>query len=263
MRKGRTRAVGVHGEAPTGYRIVQTMTSPRSGAAAEQGKPIADLLEGLSPLHVRYARSELICREGTFVAGLQLITQGLVVETCGETAQRVVGRVAELLGGGDIIGLEAVLPIPEDLYLSSYHSLTEVQLLFVDRTALDEALANDPYLAATLIGALSIRHFRLRNALLRSALSPTARLRSALLDAASISGVAAAEEKPVSLPPEIDLRVLGDLARLSPTQVRRGIQELPGVQARDGQITLSFEDVLAWQPASDPGETLEGLLNDR
>jgi len=192
-----------------------------------------------------------------------LIRQGLVVETCGETTQRVVGGVAELLGGGDVIGLEVLLPIPEDLYLSSYHSLTEVQLLFVDRTALDEALANDPHLAATLIGALSMRHFRLRNALLRSSLPPTARLRSALLDAAAISGVAVTEEKPVSLPREIDLRVLGDLARLSPTQVRRGIQELPGVQTRDGETTFSFEDVLAWQPALDSDETSEGLLNDR
>jgi hypothetical protein len=74
--------------------------------------------------------------------------------------------------------------------------------------------------------------------------------------------VTATEERPVSLPPEIDLRVLGDLARLSPTQVRRGIQELPGVQAQDGQIMLSFEEVLAWRPTSDPDEPSEGLLND-
>lgn len=230
--------------------------------AAGQANPVAELLEELSPLHVRYARGELICREGTFVAGLQLITQGLVMETCGETAQRAAGGAAELLGAGDVIGPEAVLSVPEELYLSSYRSLTEVHLLFVDQTALNEALANDRHLAATLIGSLSMRHFRLRNALLRSSLAPTARLRSALLDAASISGVTAAEERPVSLPPEIDLRVLGDLARLSPTQVRRGIQELPGVQAQDGQIMLSFEEVLAWRPTSDPDEPSEGLLND-
>ncbi len=238
------------------------MTSPRRPATAGQIDPVAELLEELSPLHVRYAPGELICREGTFVAGIQLITQGLVVETCGETTQRSAGGAIELLGAGDVIGVEAVLSVPEDLYLSSDRSLTEVHLLFVDRPALDEALANDPHLAATLIGSLSMRHFRLRSALLRSSLSPTARLRSALLDAASIRGVAAAEDRPMSLPPEIDLRVLGDLARLSPTQVRRGIQEFPSVQIQDGQITFSFEEVFAWRPALEPAEPLEGLLND-
>lgn len=213
-------------------------------------------------MHVRYARGELICREGTFVAGLQLITQGLVLETCGETAQRILGRAAELLGDGDIIGLETVLSVPEELSLSSYRALTEVHLLFVDRTALDEALANDPRLAMTLIGTLSARHFRLRNALLRSSLPPAARLRSALLDAASISRAPTAEENPVRLPPEIDLRVLGDLARLSPAQVRRGIQELPGVWAQDGQLTLSFGELSAWRPTPDLAEPSEGLLHD-
>ena len=224
---------------PWACRIVQTMAGLGHSEAVGRGRQAASLLLALSPLHVRYARDELLCREGTFVAGLQLITEGIVLETSGDATPRGGSRAAELLGPGDAIGLEVTLSVPEELSFSSYRALTEVHLLFVDRPALDEALRSDARLAVTLIGSLSARHFRLRDALARSSLPPTSRLRSALLDAASVCGATAAEETLAALPPEIDLRVLGDLARLSPTQVRRGIQELTGVQAQNGQIALS------------------------
>lgn len=237
------------------------MASVVRRTAAEEADSLQALLDALSPLHVCYAEGELLCREGTFVAGLQLITEGLVLETSGDPSVRGVSRGAELLGVGDVIGLETVLPRPVETSLSSQRTLSEVHLVFVDRGTLDEALRESASLAVALLRSLSLRHFRLRRALARGSLPPTGRLHSALLEAATVCG-AASGEGPVRLPPEIDLRVMGDLARLSPAQVRRGVQELPGVAVKSGRFTFLLETLLGWRPTPEKEQPLESLLND-
>lgn len=224
----------------------------------------ASLFESLQPLRVRYARDELICREGSFAAGLQIITQGYVIETTGDTGQRRSAGSAELLGPGDLIGLVALLPQSEDLHRVSCRSLTEVQLLFLDRATVDRTVAEDPNLASTLLAQLSARHFRVKRALARAHLPPTARLCATLLDAATMCASEPGQGV-VSFPPEMDLRALGDLAGLSPAQARRATQRLPGIWTTRGQVTVRPAALEMWRLDESPDgeEPSEGLLHDR
>lgn len=224
---------------------------------------LTDLLGAYRPLHVRYAAEELICREGAFAAGLQWITQGLVLETEGGSARGQSDTPSDLLSQGDLLGIEILLPALEERHRTSCRALTEVSLLFLDRASLERALAEDSRFSALLVGHLATRCFRLRRARARRLLDPVARLAATLLDVTPTCQPVEGEES-LALPEAIDARMLGELSGLSPTQMRRALRELPGLRTEDsGQMLFSPRDLAQDALLLREGEGSERLLDDR
>ncbi len=203
---------------------------------------LAELLGDYHPLHVRYAAEELICREGTFAAGLQWITQGLVLETQGGSPRGQPNAAPDLLIPGDLLGIEILLLSSEERHHSSCRALTEVSLLFLDRATAERALAEDPRFSIELVGHLATRYFRLRRARSRRVLDPVARLASTLLTVVPACLPVEGEEL-LALPKAIDARVLGELSELSPAQMRRALRELANQQADTGLLSFNPRDL--------------------
>jgi len=223
---------------------------------------LTGLLEAYRPLHVRYAAEELICREGAFAAGLQWITQGLVLETGGGSSQGQPNAAPDLLSQGDLMGIEVLLPSSEERHRTSCRALTEVGLLFLDRASSERALAEDSRFSAALVAHLATRYFRLRRARSRQVLDPVARLAATLLDAAPACAPIEGEDS-LALPEAIDARVLGELSGLSPVQMRRALRELPGLRTAGGQMVFTPRDLAQDALLVRDGEASERLLDDR
>jgi CRP-like cAMP-binding protein len=223
---------------------------------------LTDLLGAYRPLHVRYAAEELICREGAFAAGLQWITQGLVLETEGGSARGQSDAPPDLLSQGDLMGIEILLPALEERHRTSCRALTEVSLLFLDRASLERALAEDCRFSALLVGHLATRCFRLRRARARQVLDPVSRLAATLLDVTPTCQPVEGEES-LALPEVIDVRMLGELSGLSPTQMRRALRELPGLRTDGGQMVFNPRDLAQDALLLREGEASERLLDDR
>ena len=223
---------------------------------------LADLLGAYRPLHVRYAAEELICREGTFAAGLQWISQGLVLETEGGSARGQMDAPPDLLSPGDLMGIEILLPALEERHRTSCRALTEVSLLFLDRASFERAMVEDSRFSALLVRHLATRCFRLRRARARQLLGPATRLAATLLDVAPACEPVEGEES-LALPEAIDARILGELSRLSPAQMRRALRELPGLRTDGGQMVFSPRDLAQDALRLREGEASECLLDDR
>jgi len=198
------------------------------------------------PLRVRYAQDELISQGGTFAAGLYLIRRGLVDESIQDP--RIASDIAQhnLLSTNDFIGLEVFLNPKEDLYQTSCRALTDTELLFIERTALYNALAQDLRLHRHVLAALAGRHFALQRSSWRQSAPPRERLRSLLLDiVASIGEQDLSGDGSCRLPAVLSQRILAQLANLSPRQLRRTCEMLDGVQwNQDGTLCVTPERLL-------------------
>ncbi len=223
---------------------------------------VTSLLAAYSPLHVRYAAEELICREGTFAAGLQWITQGFALETEGGRPRGQPSASPDLLRPGDVMGIEILLPSLEERHHTSCRALTEVSLLFLDRASLERALAEDSRFSVLLIGHLAVRYSRLRRARARQVLDPVARLAATLLELTPTCQPVEGEEA-LAVPEAIDVRILGELSGLSPAQMRRTLRDLPGLRTDGEQMTFSPLDLAQDALPLQKGEGSECLLNDR
>jgi CRP-like cAMP-binding protein len=171
------------------------------------------------PLQVRYAADELICRQGSFAAGLQWVAQGLVLEFGGDSGKGALAAAVDFLLPGDALGIEILIPGAEERHRTTCRALTEVTLVFIDRESLDRALDQDPGFASLLVAHLASRYDRLRHARLRRGWTPTARLEATLLDLRPICE--SMGDSRFALPAAIDSRVLADLSGISPAQMRR------------------------------------------
>ena len=203
------------------------------------------------PLHVRYARDELICQSGSYAAGLYLIQYGLVDESTQDP--RVPSDVVQhnLLSGNDLIGLEILLEPKEDLYQTSCRALTDTELLFVERATFAEALAQDYDLNRYVLAALAARHFALQRSTWRQSAPPRERLCSLLLDVvASVGRRNERDDGTYLLPAAINQRMLSQLANLSLRQLRSTYDTLDGVRMdRNETLLISPERLLAERAA--------------
>ncbi len=186
-------------------------------------------------LRVRYAAGELICRVGTYAAGLHWIIDGVVLETTNHDSQQGRPACSEVLMAGDIIGLEVLLPCPQELYTGSCHALSDVELVFAERKAVLAAMSEDAPFSRALSGYLATRVFSLRRAVHQRSLPAREHVHALLSSLAERMG---AHPGVVTLPREIDLRVLGELSGRTPTAVRRAMAGIPGVREVDRGIQV-------------------------
>jgi len=205
-------------------------TTDRSG--------LLDPFAGHQPLHVRYAAGELITHVGSYAAGVYSIRNGLIQEiTPARLPTPDDGGVIELLGPGDLLGLEPFLPVAQELHLSSSRALTETRLSFLERSALLAAIERDEDLRTWIIGHLAERLYRTRTDASARSASAVERLRVLLVRLGS--AWAPASESAI-LPEEIDRRVLSGLLGVSTSRISQALRTL-GVTEAAGSLRLTVD----------------------
>jgi len=93
------------------------------------------VIETYAPLHVRYPPGELIYKAGSYAAGTYLVSDGFVSEYNMPQKGRPEKSLLEILGPGDLIGLEVFLGGRTELHLSCARAITETELFFFERAA--------------------------------------------------------------------------------------------------------------------------------
>ena len=205
--------------------------------AADPLHALEDAFMARHPLRVRYAADELIYQAGSYAAGVYLITNGIVQESYSGTSEQ--GVPTALLGPSSLIGGEALLLNDHRLHCVSCRAVSEVSLLFLERTAFDPPAKDHSGLHSVLALDLVKRGLAMNRALWRSRLDPPDRIRCLLHDLAFLGEETSAGR--VALPPEINIQRVADLSFLSPRKVRQLRHALPGIEWDETRWLLSPE----------------------
>ena len=198
------------------------------------------------PFRVRYARNELVCHEGSYAAGAYVIESGLVSESMLDP-RSIEAKPYAILGPGELIGLEILVPGDNELHRTSCRALVDTELSFLECDRFLSALETDDQLRRFVLGSISQRLFTLAASVRRSSVPPDERLCALLLDLAVTHG-RASERGDAVLPPPINRRLIGELASLSASRFRRAWDALPSLEGsseREG-IRLSPQALAAW-----------------
>ncbi len=203
--------------------------------------------ETYSPLHVRYPQCELIYQAGTYAAGSYLIADGLVSDQCTSTSTRLQRLPLEILGPGNLVGLEILLDPPSDLHLSSARAVTETNLLFFKRELFLEILGEEDEVRRYCMQGLAKRFYFLKQ---QPACSGRAsieeRMCDLLLKLANACGQRT-EDGNTLLPSKVTPMILARLIGLSTAKTLRIITSLPGVSSSETLINLSPEALHLWR----------------
>jgi len=148
-------------------------------------------------------------------------------------------RNSDILGAGDLIGLEILERNSDGLSISLCRALTDVELLFVERTQLESALDDDPAIQRALLRYVASRYVFTREDP-RQRASVEAQLCRLLLRLGEACG------RPVgggtALPVEITLRTLGELLCISSRQLRHARQAIQSLEISDSGIEFDPEE---------------------
>lgn len=190
------------------------------------------------PLRIRYAPGEMICQAGSYVAGIHLIVRGVVSDTM--LTMEGAQRNSDILGAGDLIGLEILERNSVGLSISLCRALTDVELLFVERSQLESALDDDPAIQRALLRYVASRYVFTREDP-RQRVPVEAQLCRLLLRLGEACG------RPVdggctALPVEITLRTLGELLCISSRQLRHARQAIQSLEINDSGIEFDLEE---------------------
>jgi len=198
------------------------MTTTRDRTDDRSALP--DLFAAYNPLHVRYAAGEQITHVASYAAGVYSIQHGLVQEAaCTEPFGLVRRGAIEVLGPGDLLSLEPLLPGDQELQLSFSRALTETRLSFLERSALLVALERDGVLRRRIMEYLADRLHRARTAVDAREARLGERLGSLLV---RLAFAWAPGSDPAILPEEIDRRALSGLLGVSTSRVTRALRAL-------------------------------------
>jgi len=213
-------------------------TTNRKGLA--DAPELTTVFDRHAPLHVRYAHGELICLAGSYAAGLYLVIRGVVAESPWVDAGAT--RVSEIVGPGDAIGLEILLPGHDGIHSVSSRAVTDVELLFLERKVFEAAIEEDPGVRWFAIRHMAERLARLQQAVLRTRMAAEHRLTLLLLDLGGKCGRRISGGR-TALPPEIDSRALGDLLCVSARRIRRARVSVPTLDVDGREIVFSMDEL--------------------
>jgi CRP-like cAMP-binding protein len=205
----------------------------------------ADVLAAHHPLLVRFPRDELISQTGTYAAGVYLITSGIVREAYCSPGEPSPMVDCGLLGPNELVGWEVLLPQDNELHVTSCRAVSEARLAFLERNAFAAAMRNDESLRCFVLEAFALRRLAALNTLWRRGAESSDRLCSLLLELATKFG-SPSEDGQVTLPSEIDRRIIADLIGLSVRQLRKAWSDLPDLDSADDQLLYSPERLNRW-----------------
>lgn len=219
------------------WTTVFAMTQNRP-AVLQSGIEWEALFHSYPLLRIRYAPGEMICQAGSYVAGVHLIVEGVVSDMMltmdGER------RDCDILGTGDLIGLEVLESHSDGLSISLCRALTAVELLFIEKNQLELALDDNPELQRALFRyALSRVVFTRKDP--RQQTSAEAQLCRLLLRLGEACGPPAADSG-IVLPVEITLRMLGELLCISPRQFRHARQAIQILETDDSGLRFDVDE---------------------
>ena len=202
--------------------------------------------ETYSPLHVRYPQGELIYQAGTYAAGSYLIVDGLVSDQCTSSGNPLQLPPPEILGPGNLVGLEILLDPPSDLHLSCARAVTETNLFFFKRELFLEILEEEDEVKRHCIQGLAKRFYFLKQQPTYSGrASIEERMCNLLLKLADECGQRT-ENGNILLPVKVTPMILARLFGVSNAKALRIITSLPGVSSSETPINLSPEALHLW-----------------
>ena len=196
-----------------------------------------------SSLHIRYPPGELIYQAETYAAGVSLIEQGLVANHQPIQANDLRPPLLEVLGPGDLIGLDALCEHRGRLHLSTARAVGEVAVCFFEREVFLRMLDDKPSLCRYCLDQLNLRfHSLSKLASLSMTASLEERLCDLLLAITDRFGDAKGEEG-VLLPSEISDACLSELLGVSRRRVRQSLARLPEVRQEGERLVVSAQSL--------------------
>lgn len=196
------------------------------------------VFQSYRPLRIRYVSGELICQAGSYVAGIHLIVRGVV----SDMMQTMKGedRNSDMLGAGDLIGLEILERSSDGLSISLCRALTSVELLFVEKSQLESALSGDQVLHEALLRYAVSRFVRTRKDP-RQRASVEAQLCRLLLRLGETCGLPTGDSN-IALPAEMTLRTLGQQLCISSHQLRLARQAVQSLEITGAGIQFDLDE---------------------
>ena len=197
------------------------------------------VLSSYRPLRIHYAAGEMICQAGSYLAGVHLILRGAVSDMLLHVQG---GRgYPDILGPGDLVGLEIVLPDSNGLSVSIRRALTAVDLLFVEESQWESALSDHPAFLREVLAYTTAKYMSIREGT-REHVEGEYVLCRLLLVLGEACGTRT-ESGNISLPPDISLRILGDLLGVSGRRLRQAREAIPDLETSNGSIAFCAEAV--------------------
>ena len=207
-------------------------------AALRSSSEWETIFHSYRPLRIRYAPGEMICQVGSYVAGIHLVVGGVVSDMM--LAMGGEQRNSDILGAGDLIGLEILERNSDGLSISLCRALTAVELLFVERRQLESALDDDPALQQTFLRYVVSRYVFTRKDP-RQRASVEVQLCRLLLRLGEACGLPV-DDGGIALPAEITLRTLGELLCISSRQLRHARQAIQSLEINDSGIDFDLDE---------------------
>jgi len=175
---------------------------------------------------------------GSYVAGIHLIVEGVISDI-----MLTIGgeqRNSDILGAGDLIGVEILERNSVGLSISLCRALTAVELLFVERSQLESAIDDNASLQRALLRYVASRYVGARKDP-RQRDSAEAQLCRLLLRLGEACGLPA-DDSSIALPVEITLRMLGELLCISSRQLRHARQAVQSLKISDSGIEFDLDE---------------------
>ena len=219
--------------------------------AATTGEAACDIEWGIAnessaSLHIRYPPGELIYQAETYAAGIYIIVCGLVSDHHAMQSGGHRSPVLEILGPGDLIGLDTLLERPANLHLTSARAITEVALRFFERDVFQQILCDQPAVCRRYLDYLNYRFHALKKSTSPAIVSSSeARLCSLLLRLAQRFGEPH-ESGSTLLPTGISTERLPELLGISRRRVRNILACLPEVRQAGERLIISVEALQRW-----------------
>jgi CRP-like cAMP-binding protein len=203
------------------------------------------VLEGWHPLHIRYPKGELIYQAGGYAAGAYLISGGVVSEIIPDQKRRKCPPV-EILGPGDILGVEIFLGNGEEIHLCRTRAITDTEVFFFERTEFLSLLEGEDDLYHYCLHCLSDRFFKAREwEYIHCSSSIAERVCRTILDLAEKGGETQDNGR-VIIPPEITQTTLSRLLGISGSNVNRAMSSLPRLSSSERGIEVFPEELRLW-----------------
>ena len=190
------------------------------------------------PLTISYAPGEMICQVGSYVAGIQLIVQGVVSDMV--LTPDGVPRDSDILGTGDLIGLEILERYSDGLSISLCRALTAVELLFIEKSQLESALDDNLALQQTFL-RYAVSKFVLTRKDPRQRPPVEAQLCHLLLRLGEACGLLV-DDSDITLPAEITVRTLGELLCISSRQLRHARRAIESLEICESGIQFDLDE---------------------
>jgi len=170
-----------------------------------------------------------------------LVSNRLPVQASGQKLP-----VLEVLGPGDLIGLDALLSHHGNLHLASARSITEVVVQFFERDVFLKMLVDEPSVCRQCLDHLNHRfHILMRLSTLSLSAPLERRLCGLLLIIAERFGKPQ-DDGTSKLPIGITCDHFPELLATSRRQVRKALACLPEIRQERGRLIVSMEALQRW-----------------